>query len=142
MFIHCIYSIWRYITGLRKMVFIMFKEEKSDFNDLSVITQFSKVSRCWNERLIYYFSSLCLKTAGEKVLISDLGRFLFNPQVTPGLFKVPPLSCPTNKQTWSWHFIDETSLGWSKARYSTFPSFSTNSSWPLKEISKQKRGVH
>lgn len=37
------------------MVFIMSEKEKSYFNNLSVIMQFSKVSRCWNEKLIYYF---------------------------------------------------------------------------------------
>lgn len=34
----------------------MFKEEKSDFNDLSVIMQFSKVSKCWKVNLLFFKS--------------------------------------------------------------------------------------
>ena len=34
----------------------MFKEEKSDFNDLSVIMQFVKVSKCWKVNLLFFKS--------------------------------------------------------------------------------------
>lgn len=84
------------------MVFIMSEKEKSYFNNLSVIMQFSKVSRCWNEKLIYYF----FKFVFEKIQVKKSSSLIWEGlssihEVTPGLFKVPPLSRPTNKQTWS-----------------------------------------
>ena len=100
---------------------------------------FSKVFKVL-ELKVHFFKSLYFKKCRWKVLISGLRRSLFNPQ---GYFRPFFNFYLFPVQQLKWHFIDEIhwSFRWSIIIYPTFPSSSTNSSWPLKRTRQTESGI-